>query len=232
MIPESDDATGRLLLGHDHDHRDDHKHDDHNHGGETLGLPEAKPFTAHQRALLQLGQATQADPTNYAKNAAGLPLLSSRPGSTRKIFLDFDGHRFRLEANTLHTLCLPAGCCQCTIWTGGSLGPSAVVSLTCHPSCEWVNRARTAFLSAIDTLALPTPRLCSDSRWNDKYGDEIYTPPYDKDGRSSSFNAEEQSDIVAIWRAVSEDFSVFDVDVIGQCYHGLLTCLVPAASPS
>uniref|UniRef100_A0A383V9Q0 Peptidase C-terminal archaeal/bacterial domain-containing protein n=1 Tax=Tetradesmus obliquus TaxID=3088 RepID=A0A383V9Q0_TETOB len=50
--------------------------------------------------------------------------------------------------------------------------------------------------------------------WNSvKKTDKIVTPPYDKDGDNSTFNAEELADIVAIWRAVAEDFAPFDVDV-------------------
>lgn len=74
--------------------------------------------------------------------------LSSRPGATKKIFLDFDGH----------------------VTTG--------------------------------------------SRWNTASGlAAITTPCYDKDGSPSTWSAAELNDIVWIWRAVSEDFSMFDVDV-------------------
>lgn len=44
-------------------------------------------------------------------------------------------------------------------------------------------------------------------------GNSIVTPPYDTDGDPSSWSAGELSDIYAIWRAVAEDFVVFDVDV-------------------
>ena len=43
----------------------------------------------------------------------------------------------------------------------------------------------------------------------------MVTPAFDKDGNNGSFNAAEQSDIVAIWRAVAEDYAPFDVDVSG-----------------
>uniref|UniRef100_A0A383VZQ1 Peptidase C-terminal archaeal/bacterial domain-containing protein n=1 Tax=Tetradesmus obliquus TaxID=3088 RepID=A0A383VZQ1_TETOB len=52
------------------------------------------------------------------------------------------------------------------------------------------------------------------SQWNVIQGaDKIVTGPYDKDGDPSTFNAEEIADIVAIWRAVAEDYAPFDVDV-------------------
>lgn len=41
----------------------------------------------------------------------------------------------------------------------------------------------------------------------------ITTPPYDTDGNPSSFSAVEKANIYAIWRAVAEDYAVFDVDV-------------------
>jgi hypothetical protein len=72
--------------------------------------------------------------------------LSSRPTSTKKIFLDFDGHT-----------------------TTGTM-------------------------------------------WNGVSGASIVSPPYNKDG-IDGFSPSELSDIVAIWRAVSEDYSMFDVDV-------------------
>jgi hypothetical protein len=36
---------------------------------------------------------------------------------------------------------------------------------------------------------------------------------YDKDGNSAAFSASEMSDIVAVWRAVAEDYAPFDVDI-------------------
>lgn len=50
--------------------------------------------------------------------------------------------------------------------------------------------------------------------WNTLVGrSSIETPAYDKDNSPTTWSAEELSDIVAIWRSVSEDFSMFDVDV-------------------
>lgn len=52
------------------------------------------------------------------------------------------------------------------------------------------------------------------TNWNSLVGrDSIVTPPYDKDGSPSTWSADELRDIYAIWRAVSEDFAAFDVDV-------------------
>jgi hypothetical protein len=41
----------------------------------------------------------------------------------------------------------------------------------------------------------------------------IFIPPYDKDGNPSSYSTVEMSDIVAVWRAVAEDFAPWNVDV-------------------
>ena len=54
--------------------------------------------------------------------------------------------------------------------------------------------------------------------WNtDKAVATITTPPYQKDGdASAAFTAKERSEIVAIWRAVSDAYAAFDVDVTTQ----------------
>ena len=95
-----------------------------------------------------LPAANSPDPlaSNVTKNAQGLPLLSSRPGSSKTIFLDFDG------------CSIPAG----SLWNNGS-----------------------AFTNS------------------------YYDPAHD----GATFSASEQKDIIAIWRAVSEDYAPFDVDV-------------------
>jgi hypothetical protein len=41
----------------------------------------------------------------------------------------------------------------------------------------------------------------------------IIVPPYDIDGNLASFSPTELSNIVAIWRGVSEDYAPFNVDV-------------------
>jgi hypothetical protein len=53
------------------------------------------------------------------------------------------------------------------------------------------------------------------TQWNAVPGRpaQIITPPYDKDGSPTTWSAVELSDILAIWRAVSEDFAPWDVDV-------------------
>jgi hypothetical protein len=38
-------------------------------------------------------------------------------------------------------------------------------------------------------------------------------PPFDTDGKPASFSADEQARIISIWRAVSEDYAAFDMDV-------------------
>jgi hypothetical protein len=51
--------------------------------------------------------------------------------------------------------------------------------------------------------------------WNSGFtgGAPIVTPPFDTDGNGASWSASELSFVYAVWRGVSEDYAVFDVDV-------------------
>lgn len=52
------------------------------------------------------------------------------------------------------------------------------------------------------------------TRWNVEYSNStIVTPPYDIDGNRAAFSAQERANIIAIWRAVAEDFAPFAVDI-------------------
>lgn len=75
----------------DHDH-----HHDHASLFKSLDLPGAEESGAG-RQLLQLIQASLVDPTpsQLPVTTTGVPLLHSRPGAARKIYLDFDGHTTR-----------------------------------------------------------------------------------------------------------------------------------------
>lgn len=55
----------------------------------------------------------------------------------------------------------------------------------------------------------------SGTSWNSSYtgGADIITPPYDTDGVPTSFSTTELSNIREIWQRVSEDYTLFDVDV-------------------
>ncbi len=54
-------------------------------------------------------------------------------------------------------------------------------------------------------------------------------PPFDTDGAPASFSPAEQQAIVAIWRAVAEDFAPFDVDVSDFLRVGVIVlCAVPS----
>ncbi|WIA29692.1 hypothetical protein OEZ86_012174 [Tetradesmus obliquus] len=55
--------------------------------------------------------------------------------------------------------------------------------------------------------------ILTGTSWNNDNYPVITIPPYDKDGINTTFNSEERSDIVAMWRAVAEDYAPFDVDV-------------------
>ena len=54
---------------------------------------------------------------------------------------------------------------------------------------------------------------CSGTYWAS--GATFSSPAFDTDGDNSTFSDTEKSDIIAIWRAVSEDYAPFDVDVRG-----------------
>ena len=50
--------------------------------------------------------------------------------------------------------------------------------------------------------------------WNSQWARaEIATPAYDVDGNPAAFSDVERANIIAIWRAVAEDYAAFDVDV-------------------
>ena len=51
--------------------------------------------------------------------------------------------------------------------------------------------------------------LTTGTLWNRS----IETPPFDRDGNRNAFSDAELREIVAIWRAVAEDFAPFEVDI-------------------
>ncbi|MDF9832029.1 hypothetical protein M2103_000233 [Ereboglobus sp. PH5-5] len=56
--------------------------------------------------------------------------------------------------------------------------------------------------------------LIENTAWNKSYEVNLYRAlPYNIDGDSTTFNEQEQDNIVKIWERVSEYFSAFDVDV-------------------
>jgi hypothetical protein len=129
-------------LHEDSDSEHDHHHD-HASLLKMLDLPSAGASGAG-RHLLQLTQANLVDPTPSALpvTSTGVPLLHSRPGAQRKIYLDFDGHTTRCFLPHTSTGCC-VGCCsallmlqwspnlQSTIYTHALLThPGA--SITCH----------------------------------------------------------------------------------------------------
>ncbi|KIY95480.1 hypothetical protein MNEG_12481 [Monoraphidium neglectum] len=58
-----------------------------------------------------------------------------------------------------------------------------------------------------------TGHTTTGTAWNSATRPSIVTPPYDLDGVPSTFSDTERRNIIAIWRAVAEDFAAFDVDV-------------------
>lgn len=68
--------------------------------------------------------------------------------------------------------------------------------------------------------------LTSGTAWNKRNGSDIETPSFDIDGNPNDFSSQERQRIVAVWRAVAEDFAPFDVDVTtgaGACPGMLVT---------
>ncbi|KAL4446773.1 hypothetical protein ABPG77_008017 [Micractinium sp. CCAP 211/92] len=72
------------------------------------------------------------------------------------------------------------------------------------------SRRGAAHIMLLDFTGHTTRR----TRWNVDYENAtIVTPPYDIDGNSATFSAQERANIIAIWRAVAEDYAPFAVDV-------------------
>jgi hypothetical protein len=70
----------------------------------------------------------------------------------------------------------------------------------------------SSFLRTICLFASPG-HTATNTAWNTAARLSIVTPPYDTDGNNASFSNAELANIVAIWRAVAEDFAAFDVDI-------------------
>lgn len=69
--------------------------------------------------------------------------------------------------------------------------------------------------------------------WSSKLGNEpIVTPPYDLDGDTTTFSPDERVAILEVWRMVSEDYALWDVDVttepltIAQLEKCVYACLM------
>ncbi len=58
--------------------------------------------------------------------------------------------------------------------------------------------------------------ITTGTKWNREYQQSVSgsftTPAFDLDGNPAAFSDSERADIVAMWRAVSEDYVAFDVD--------------------
>ena len=58
--------------------------------------------------------------------------------------------------------------------------------------------------------------MTTGTHWNRNRSDDSsgnYTPSFDDDDSPDTYSAEERRRVIAIWRAVAEDFLPFDVDV-------------------
>jgi hypothetical protein len=83
-------------------------------------------------------------------------------------------------------------------------------------------QARQATYARYGSISQSRRRVCPlhlcrhttiNTWWNAGHPDPIVTPAFDIDGNPASFNLTEQLAIVAIWRAVAEDYAPFDIDV-------------------
>lgn len=110
-----------------------------------------------------------------------------------------------------------------------SLCPPRPSDFTADPTAKrrscWTSTVRRACISANPTsrqfacrhdryaaTCRATGHTTTNSAWNKQPGRpaSIVTPPFDLDGKTS-FSDYELRAIVAIWRAVSEDYAAFDV---------------------
>ncbi|KAF6263053.1 hypothetical protein COO60DRAFT_1635476 [Scenedesmus sp. NREL 46B-D3] len=72
--------------------------------------------------------------------------------------------------------------------------------------------ARIAYCSYVRTFVFDACYAALQARTPGSF-DAVKPHLHAPDGDRSTFNAEELADIVAVWRAVAEDFAPFDVDV-------------------
>ncbi len=62
-----------------------------------------------------------------------------------------------------------------------------------------------------------TGHTTTGTQWNRDYAaDPLVSPPYDRTGNPSVFDASERSVVAAVWARVAEDYAPFDVDVTTQ----------------
>lgn len=90
--------------------------------------------------------------------------------------------------------------------------PARTRARTLRTPCSRENASRVVYLDF-------DGHVTSCTEWNGSPSNQdwcklpIETFPFDIDGNPDAFNAEERRRIIAIWRAVAEDFAPFDVDV-------------------
>lgn len=140
-------------------------------------------------AALPLSAALPPDP-----NVTDVRRLSSRPSARIKIYLNFWGAEVRYTAQWV---ALPA------------VYAASVGALCLSPVCP---PPRPTPLTAVTRTCASTAQI-TNSSWNSDLYPVISIPPYSKDNDSSTLSTAELQDIVAIWRAVKEDYKIFDVDV-------------------
>ncbi|MGA0894684.1 MAG: PKD domain-containing protein [Ilumatobacteraceae bacterium] len=58
--------------------------------------------------------------------------------------------------------------------------------------------------------------MLSGTAWNSSAGGDCYADPYDGDNSPTTFNDSERNTIISVWRRVTEDFAMFDVNVTTQ----------------
>ena len=81
--------------------------------------------------------------------------------------------------------------------------PPTLTLATPAPPCSRAGAKKLAYLDFDGHLT------SSGTLWNRS----VDTPPFDRDGNLAGFSETELREIVAIWRAVAEDFAPFDIDI-------------------
>ncbi|KAL4457578.1 hypothetical protein ABPG75_012443 [Micractinium tetrahymenae] len=143
-------------------------------------------YDAKHKHLLYLCSGMQPDPTKGATAAAARSHSHSGHGTAR----------IRARARTM-------------LQGGAGADPAAA-----DPAPSEAFRLHSRPGAPYTLLLDFTGHTTTNTSWNSGWGlDAIITPPYDTDGDGATFSDSERADIIAVWRAVAEDYAAFDIDV-------------------
>ncbi|MFM8311694.1 MAG: PKD domain-containing protein, partial [Ilumatobacteraceae bacterium] len=85
-----------------------------------------------------------------------------------------------------------------------SIPPASAFLLNSRPDAT-----RTVFLDF-------DGHMLSGTAWNTTTGGDCYAEPYDTDGSAGTFSDAERNTIISVWKRVSEDYAMFDVNITTQ----------------